>query len=493
MSTRRHFLKWTATAGAASMVPFMESAADSDSKTGVESLAGKRGVDYAQTLEAARLASQVTGASFAYWDGNSLHTAVAGLRNSVTGDPVTIDTVMHVGSITKIMNTVLVMQLVDDGKISLGDPVLKHLPELRLRDTQALRRITCAMLLNHTSGINCDWLPEYGPDQERIVDSIDRCSRLGQLFPPGEETSYCNMGSVIAGYLVQKLRATSWYTLVKARIYEPLGMQHALVDTLEVPRFRASIGDLTDTQSGKLVQTTRPFLAPSFAPAGSTQMSTATDLVTFARAMLNGGVGANGVRILSAASAERMTQPTAAFVRVGSEDNKVGLGWMISPGNLLNHGGGGPGISSHLFVHPKSGRIAALLTNCDKGDDLKSAFLDPIAHSWTGVRDSKAQRQSGPINAVPYVGTYEDNITRYIVSHRDEGLSLRMRDKFDTFDNYRDEDSSATALYPIGNDTFEAEEPSHARRNMQIRFIRPNAAGQMRFVASWGRLLARAN
>ena len=130
------------------------------------------------------------------------------------------------------MNTTLMMQLVDEGKIALEDPVLKHLPELRLRDMQALKRITCAMLVNHTSGINCDWLPEYGPDQERIVDSINRCADLEQLHAPGEATSYNNMATVIAGYLTQKMRGESWYTLVKKRIYEPLGMRHALVDPI---------------------------------------------------------------------------------------------------------------------------------------------------------------------------------------------------------------------------------------------------------------------
>src|SRR5687767_4505248 len=74
-----------------------------------------RKVDYVRRLDAALVEHRMTGASFAYWDGATLHTATAGLRNSVTRDPVTADTVMHIGSITKVLNTVLLMQLVDDG------------------------------------------------------------------------------------------------------------------------------------------------------------------------------------------------------------------------------------------------------------------------------------------------------------------------------------------------------------------------------------------
>ncbi|WP_129781791.1 serine hydrolase domain-containing protein [Peristeroidobacter soli] len=489
MSTRRDFLQRTVGVAAAAL-PLGQSAAAADSQFEPK---GRTKVDatdnYAQRLEAARVATGITGASFAYWDGRALHTAVSGLRNSVTRDPVTVDTVMHVGSITKVMNAALMMQLVDDGVIALADPVLKHLPELRLRDMQALQRITCGMLVNHTSGIDGEWLPEYGPDRERIVDAVKRCADLGQLYAPGEATSYCNLATVIAGHMTERLRGKSWYTLMKTRIYEPLGMHHALVDPLEVPRFRASIGDLTDVATGKFVQTTRPFLAPSFAPAGSTQMTTAADLVMFARAMINGGVGVNGTRILADASSKRMMEPTAEFVAIGTSVLKVGLGWMISAGGVLGHGGGGPGVRSQLYAHPASGRALALLTNCDKGEALKSAFLDPILESWTGIKHSRPHRLKGQVDPRPYQGTYENNADRYIVTAREGGLALRTADKLSTFDN-SNQQRPAAALYPVGNDTFEGMTATGSE--LAIRFVRPDVRGQMRFLASGDRLLARS-
>ena len=121
------------------------------------------------------------------------------------------------------------------------------------------------------------------------------------------------------------MRGASWYTLVKTRVYEPLGMHHALADLTDLPRFRCSVGDVTDPATGKLQQTTRPFLALSFAPAGATLMMSATDLVTFARALANGGVGANGARILSARAAARMAEPTVAMVEPAG--CHWGLGW----------------------------------------------------------------------------------------------------------------------------------------------------------------------
>jgi CubicO group peptidase (beta-lactamase class C family) len=447
-----------------------------------------------EQLEHAVALGRVTGASFAYWDGETCHTAVAGLRNSVTGDAVTHDTVMHIGSITKVMNAALTMQLVDEGKIALEDAVLTHLPELRLRDMKALERMTCAMLINHTNGIDCDWLPEYGPDRERIADSIARCAGLGQLFSPGEFASYSNMGTVIAGYLTQRVRAESWYTLIRKRIYEPLELQYALVDPLDVPRFRCSVGDVTDFASGTLKQTKRPFLAPSFAPAGSTQMMTAADLVTFARALLNGGIGASGARILSDRSASLMTQPTAElFYPLGW---KIGLGWQIMPHGVLYHAGGGRGVFSELYADRASGRAMALLTNCDRGIALKSRIVDPILESWTGVpTPALAPRLLVPVDPKPYEGVYENNLMRIRVFVREGGLVMHASANGAQMASLYDvEPSLATALHALGDDIFEQELaiPGWSDIRQEIRFVRPDSNGRMRFIAAGPRLLARA-
>jgi CubicO group peptidase (beta-lactamase class C family) len=442
-----------------------------------------------QSLEAAIAAAAVTGASFAYWDGAHLETAVAGVRNSVTGDPVTPDTLMHIGSISKVLNTVLVMQLVDEGRIALEDPVLEHLPELRLRDRDALERITCAMLLNHTSGIDGDMLPDHGPDKERIVDAIARCEALGQLHPPGEGASYCNMGTVIAGYLAQQLRGESWYRLIKKRLYAPLGMEHALADLTDLPRFRHSIGDLEDPVTQRLVQTTRPFLPLSFAPAGTTLMTSAADLVTFARIFLNGGVGPNGTRILSAASVARMTERTAAFVAPAGWH--LGLGWMLLKGGLLHHSGGGPGVSSVLYAHPESGRAFALLTNCNRHDALRPSIIDPILQSWTGTREPVAKRRSGSdsFNPVPYEGVYESGLYRAEVFVRDGGLAVRMTPKTYSYDT--EGHIPPGRLHPLGDHAFEGEAVLPGCPTMEIRFARPDGAGRMQHFAFLARLLVR--
>lgn len=447
-------------------------------------------MDQCVDLEEAAAKHGVTGASFAYWDGRRTQVTVTGVRNSITADPVTPDTLMHIGSITKVLNTTLLMQLVDEGKVDLDDLVEKYLPDLRLADHSALGQITCRMLLNHTSGIDCDLMPDHGPDQERIVDAIRRLGRVGQVHPPGAGPSYCNSAMVIAGYLVQELRGESWYSVVKGRLFTPLEMEHSVADLVELPRFRHAVGDLTFPRKG-LLQTTRPFLPLSFAPAGTTLMLSASDVVTFARALLNNGVGANGYRILSAAAVEAMRTPT-----VGTglpTESYWGLGWMILPGDVLHHAGAGPGTHSVLYAHAPSGRVFALLTNCDRGDLLRLPIVEPILESWTGRKSTRGERV--PLRMAPsfYEGCYENSLYRAEIEQHNGNLRLRLSFKFDLYDNTSDRPDHAVPLHPLADDTFEVASALPGCQTEELRFVRNGPTDRAAAVRYAWRLLPRTH
>jgi hypothetical protein len=189
-----------------------------------------------------------------------------------------------------------------------------------------------------------------------------------------------------------------------------------------------------------------------------------------------------------------MIEPTAMFVQIGPTPVKVGLGWMLYPGGVVGHAGGGPGVSSQLYAHPASGRAVALLTNCDKGEALTTAFLQPVLESWTGIKAQtlRSERQRGSWDPSPYVGTYENNADRYIVSLKDHALALRTQDKLATYDN-SNEETAATLLYPVGSDTFAVAGTETPPAHGPIRFVRPERDGKMRFLASGERLLARSS
>ena len=192
-----------------------------------------------------------------------------------------------------------------------------------------------------TCGIDGKYFPDAGPDEQRIEDVIPLIARQGQIHAPGAELSYCNSGAVLAGYLAQRLLGKSWYTLIEERIFKPLELQHSVVQPADALLHRATVGHFLNTD-GTNARTSFAFLNPSFAPAGATAMLAAKDVATFALAHVNDGVGTNGHRLLSAASARRMRRQTATWRGVGG--GGFGLGWMTMDRGIVGHDGGGPGM-----------------------------------------------------------------------------------------------------------------------------------------------------
>lgn len=417
--------------------------------------------DLQALLEQGLSRHQVPGASVAVFHEGVLTTAAAGIANVSTGVEVTPQTVMHIGSITKVLNATLIMQLVDEGKVDLEERVVRYLPGLRLKDREALKRITVMMLLNHTSGIDGDMLPDHGHDEETIEKGIERFAGLGQIFSPGAECSYCNPATVIAGYLAQRLTGESWYRLMHERIFRPLGMEHAAALPEEALLHRASVGHYLRPNAGQgPTRTSFAFLPLSFAPAGTTLMMSAGDLVAFARAHMSDGCGANGARILSADSATLMRQMRVLNKGKGyTYSDGVGIGWLVFENGMLNHPGGGPGIVSVLYVYPERGFAAAILTNAEHGLTLIHEIMGPWLDEFGGLKlfgkaAVQVPREPPTIDHGKYVGLYEDIITRHTVSQSGTGLTLSSQAKFAPYESISTAPTPAARLLPLGDDQF---------------------------------------
>lgn len=439
-------------------------------------------------LTAAIQKHSVPGASAAIFRDGQLTAAAAGLANTVTGVQLTPETVMHIGSITKIINTTLMMQLVDDGLVELDAPVIKYLPEFRVADPEATRQITVKMLVNHTSGINGELTPEAGHDKERIVDAISRIAAMDLIHAPGADLSYCNPATVLAGYLSQQLRGKSWYDLVKERIFKPLGMEHSIVVPEDALLHRASVGHFLQPD-GKLVRTSFVFLPLSYAPAGATAMLSATDLVTFARAHLGDGRAANGHRLLSERSARLMRTKTASYQGPGFAD--FGLGWMLGEQGTVSHGGGGPGILSGLYVHPGSQTAAAVLTNAAHGTPVINAVASPVLEAAAritplgkAIADLVGRATDAPVDPKPYLGQYESAATVVRIVPHGNGIGLTSRSKFMIYDVTSLTESPPAALRPIDQGRF-------ALGPTALGFVNPRPDGRMGHLAMSGRLLKR--
>lgn len=451
-----------------------------------------------QVLEDSLQTHHVAGASLAVFHNGRLTTAAAGVANVTTGIDMTPDTLLHAHSITKIFTVTLIMQLVDEGLLDLDCPVLRYLPDLKLRDSKALKTITVQMLLNHTSGIDGDMLPDYGHDGETIEQAISRFSEIDQIHSPGADCSYSNGALVIAGYLAQKIADKSWYALVKEKILVPLNMNNSVVLPEDALLQRCSVGHYFNPSTGNIARSELAFMPLSFSPSGSSLMLSASDLIAFARMHINAGMGPNGKRILSKRSAKAMTELTVTNPPLHNV-NGIGLGWLLFNNGLIGHSGGGAGNVSMLYAYPKEGFALAILVNTNTGAALIKEVVKPLINLVADVPlygdyDQLCQGiEEIVLDANRYVGVYENVSTRYKITARAGGLSLSVQGKFKMNDGTPTSLSSVMSLVPIGDDNFILK-PVGAHSSFQvapISFRRPESGGCAQYLVSKGRFYRR--
>jgi CubicO group peptidase (beta-lactamase class C family) len=283
-------------------------------------------------LDELRAKHGVVGATLGVLRGDAIETAASGLLNLDTRVECTPDSVFQIGSIGKIFTTTLIMQLVDEGRLELDDPVRQHLRDFTLADRDAARAITVRQLLNHTSGMDGDFFPADDPEGPSTASYVRKMHLLPNLYPPGRgPVTYCNAGFVTAGRIIEVLTGRTWPSAVMSRVVRPLGLAHAFARPHEALRYRCAMGHIFDpADMTKIRVAPGTYLSLSAAAAGSVLSMSVENLLTFARAHLADGRYGDGKRLLSEASARRMREPTAPvplFANAGV--THWGLGWAL--------------------------------------------------------------------------------------------------------------------------------------------------------------------
>ncbi len=452
--------------------------------------------DLQADLESALQRHRVVGASAAIYHRGEITTAAAGLTNTTTGVELTKETVMHIGSITKTLNTTLVMQLVDEGKVDLDAPVLEYVPDFKVADPEATKAITVGMLLNHTTGIDGEIIPDHGPDQENIRQAVERAADMGQLFDPGKDCSYCNTAMVVAGHVAERVLGESWYLLMEDRIFSKLGLEHAIVQPEDALLHRASVGHFLNPATGEQTRTSFAFLPRSFAPAGATAMMSAADLLAFGVAHLRDGEGLNGERLLSEKSARAMRTRTADMKGLGAV-RSFGRGFMLGEHGDVGHGGGGPGILSWLTIHPEKDFAIAVLTNSAHGMTVIAEICNAWMKSATGDEPLPSRRYpelDSDVEPRLYAGTYEDIAAEHKVTEKDDGIFFSTRAKSAFYDGMSTAPTPSLPLVPVGDHAFAIKLPEALAANAPqtvMSFVNPEGDGRMRHISMGGRLYRR--
>lgn len=383
-----------------------------------------------QELEDAVRELGVPGAVLGILRDGEISTYAAGVLGAESRVEATKWSVFQYGSIGKVWTATLIMQLVDEGRLLLDDPVQAVLPDFRVGSFEVSRRVTTRQLLSHGSGIEGDIFRDTGRGDDCVQRYVDGLAGAGQLLAPDQAFSYCNAGFVVAGRIVEVLTGGTWDDAIRTRIAQPLGLRATVTLPEDALLHRAAIGHLPD-ENGALQQAKRWMFPRAIGPAGLVS-GTAEDLLVFVRMHLDGGVSAMGTRVLSAESARAMTERHNDLPEHREDADSWGLGWFRSiwSGHLvLGHDGVTIGQQAFLRALPSRSIAVTVLTNGGRSAELADRLMRLVFSRLAGVHKPHPPAPSPepiPGDVAQFAGTYRRVGTRFDVSERGGTLSMRV-------------------------------------------------------------------
>jgi len=332
------------------------------------------------------------GAVLVAQSGKPLLAKGYGMANYEWSIPAAPDTRFRLGSITKQFTAMAVLLLEQEGKLSVDDPVSRHWSDA----PEAWRGITIHQLLTHTSGLyNYTALPGYARDMRRTKSPVEILREIAERpleFRPGTQMKYSNSGYVLLGLLIEKLSGMSYAEFVRARIFEPLGMNDTGYDsdTAILPRRAAGY-----ERRGEELRNAQ-FLDMSLPHAAGALSSTCLDLLKWDAALRER-------KLLSAENYRRYFTP---------DKNDYAYGWVVKERNGLvwqSHGGGINGFSTMIIRVPAKELLVVALANTMPSQASKLA--EDLAALALGEEAPAPQaRQEIPVSPEilqRYAGQYE--------------------------------------------------------------------------------------
>jgi CubicO group peptidase (beta-lactamase class C family) len=254
-----------------------------------------------------------------------------GYRDLESKNPMRKDSLFRIASLTKPITCAGIMVLVDDGSISVIDPVEKYLPEYKglkvkgcygtsgygCEGTAPSRPINIEDLMEHTSGLETSASSRGGPEPQTLAELAALGAKTQLLFDPGTRWNYSNLGYNVLGRIIEVVSKQPYDVFLKERIFDPLGMRDtyffvpqekmdrvATLYTLSNSGLTRSPNQLTAQNGPKIPM-----------PAGGI-VSTAEDIFRFNMMMRNKGT-LDGRRVLSSAAVTLMTTSHTGEIKAG--------------------------------------------------------------------------------------------------------------------------------------------------------------------------------
>jgi D-alanyl-D-alanine carboxypeptidase len=307
-----------------------------------------------------------------------------GTRRVGADDPVQVGDHFRIGSNTKTMTGTVVLQLVQEGRIALSDPLSKYRP-----DVPGGAGITIAQMLDMRSGLynytELESISRTLDDDPTKVWQPEELVALGlaqpRYFAPGQGFHYSNTNMMLLGPIIEKLTGQKLEDVLQERIFSPLGLRNTLLPPLtsnSIPDphpqgylYGTKLSALstaalppdqqTAARNGALRPNDVTDVNPSWAWAAGAAISTAEDLATYVKPLVAGGL------LDAATQKQRLDSLTPTNP---SDPNSAAYGLALArSGPMIGHDGAVPGYQSFMGYDPDSGTTLIVLTNLQKAPD----------------------------------------------------------------------------------------------------------------------------
>jgi len=332
-------------------------------------------IDHARDVAATLLREKnLPGLSIAVGvDGKLVWKEGFGWSNVEQHVPVSPGTRFRIGSVSKLLASVAVGVLYEEGRIQLDAPVQTYIPDFPKKQWP----ITTRELMAHTSGIR-----HYARDEAlsnkpyaSLKDGLVIFDKDPLLFKPGTQVHYSSYAWNLVGAIVAKISGEPFYTFVQDKITAPIGMLDTTADFVK-PIISDRVAYYDRAQDGKLENA--PAVDESYKWSSGGYLSTPSDLVRFGYAVLHD-------RVLKQETRKMLWAPVK--LADGTPTGR-GLDWRLDVDadgrNVVSHNGGSVGGSTRLAIYPEQNMVIAVTSNVSGAGKEVEGLTDALAHIFSG-------------------------------------------------------------------------------------------------------------
>jgi CubicO group peptidase (beta-lactamase class C family) len=366
-------------------------------------------------------------------DDKIIYRKAFGMANLELNVPMKPENVFQLASITKQFTSVSILMLVEQGKLSLQDPLSKF-----IADYPRGNEITIHHLLNHTSGIKSFTnLPDFRAKTRLDMTPDEIISSFKNLpleFNPGEKYEYSNSGYFLLGYIIEKLSGMSYEDFIQKNIFDKLGMKYSYYsNSYKIIPNRANGYQLYEGnfENAEYMSSTIPY-------ASGALMSTVDDMFLWNKAIHS------NMLISESSKKAAFTNYTLA----NGKNSNYGYGWYVNEiANIttIEHPGGMNGFTTSGIYIPEKNVYSIVLSNLDDGRGAEHLNIKAVSALLGNSITEKAAVNIPEKELKKWVGAYQfDNVVRFITYENGTLYSAR-------------EGGRPFKLIPLSNNEFRFE------------------------------------